>query len=248
MISNRLFIISTSFNEELGIGAHIDYLNKLFNRYGIGYVIIDGGSTDNTPSILKKNPNQEGVLFTRGCTIYQAWNLGLECAKKDQYIAFLGVGDRLDELYINDILEIIRQKNRYDIFYGSLNIRSKVRLNVSSSKKDWTCLPFPHAGTFFGKKLFEKTGGFDESYIIAGDLEWLLRLNSLSRVGNFSIKYRYIDKGLVYMRPDGISTGNSKYILKLINETFRAHYLYKTPISIKRVLYFVFAYFKYVIK
>ena len=110
---------------------------------------------------------------------------------------------------------------------------------VNSSVTNWTALPFPHAGSFFHRDLFEKNGKFNEEYKIAGDLEWLLRLNYNARVKKKDVKYKYIDKGFVYMRPGGISTGKGKFMSILIKETFKAHLMHKTPISIKRVLYFV---------
>ena len=245
MSKNNLIIITTTLNEEKEIFLHIDYLNELADKYGIKYVIIDGGSKDKTLQIIESKDTLGNIFKSTNCSIYKAWNIGIDYASNNTYICFLGVGDRLSELYIEGLYSNI-DRYRYDVLFTHLDTNKKQKLtsDVNSSLMHWTRLPFPHAGAFFRKDLFEKNGKFNEEFKIAGDLEWLLRLNYYARVGKNNIKYKYIEKGSVYMRPGGISTGKGKYLSILISETVRAHFLYKTPISIKRILYFVIMYFR----
>lgn len=245
MPKNNLCIITTSLNEEKEISHHIDYLNKLSNKYGIRYVIVDGGSNDDTIPIIQSKYDRKNIFISNNFSIYQAWNEGINHVCKDNYICFLGIGDRLSDFYIKDLLLIISQ-HRYDVLFTQLDGKKnqKLKFKVNSSIMNWTCLPFPHAGSFFHKDLFEKNGKFDEEYKIAGDLEWLLRLNYNARIKKKNIKYKYIENGYVYMRPGGISTGKGKFMSTLIQETFKAHFSHKTPISIKRILYFLVMYLR----
>jgi glycosyltransferase involved in cell wall biosynthesis len=243
MCEKSLFIITTTLNEEEEISAHVKYLNNISDNYNVRYVIIDGGSTDKTISVLQSKCSQKGIFLSGNFTIYQAWNMGIDHICKDAYICFLGVGDRLSELYIEG-LHLNINRYRYDVLFTHLDTKKnqKVISEVDSSVMNWTCLPFPHAGAFFHKDLFEKNGKFNEEFKIAGDLEWLLRLNYYARVEKNDIKYKYIEKGSVYMRPGGVSTGKGKHMSILVRETIRAHFLHKTPISIKRILYFLIMY------
>ncbi len=92
MPKNNLFIITTSLNEEKEISLHIDYLNKLSDNYGIKYVIIDGGSNDDTLPIIQSKYDHDNIFISSSCSIYQAWNMGIDHICKDGYICFLGVG------------------------------------------------------------------------------------------------------------------------------------------------------------
>jgi glycosyltransferase involved in cell wall biosynthesis len=58
---------------------------------GIHHVVVDGGSTDMTLDICRKFPWVE-TLVVPGCSIYEAWNLGIEHARGDR-IMFLNGDD-----------------------------------------------------------------------------------------------------------------------------------------------------------
>jgi glycosyltransferase involved in cell wall biosynthesis len=243
MCEKSLFIITTTLNEENEISAHVKYLNNISDNYNIRYAIIDGGSTDNTLSVLQSKCSQKGIFLSGNYTIYQAWNVGVENINGAEYVCFLGVGDRLSELYVKGVL--LNANNNHDVLFSNLCKNNKKMIsNINPSMMNWTRFPFPHAGTFFHKNLFKKIGKFDEIYKIAGDLEWILRLNRFARVKGFDVRYKYIEKGCICMRPGGVSVGEGKHVPVLIRETIKAHFLHKTPISIKRILYFLIIYIR----
>src|SRR5580692_7435784 len=61
----------------------------------IHHIVIDGGSRDATLDICAKFPSVETVSVP-GCSIYEAWNIGLEQARGD-WIMFLNGDDELAE-------------------------------------------------------------------------------------------------------------------------------------------------------
>src|SRR5262249_22644980 len=57
----------------------------------VEHIIVDGGSTDDTLQIARANPHL--LLIVRpGCSIYEAWNIGLDVASGD-LIGFCNSGD-----------------------------------------------------------------------------------------------------------------------------------------------------------
>src|ERR1700691_1696359 len=61
----------------------------------IHHIVIDGGSRDQTLGICRKFPSIDTIVVP-GCSIYEAWNIGLERARGD-WIMFLNADDELAE-------------------------------------------------------------------------------------------------------------------------------------------------------
>lgn len=100
MLYSKVSIITASYNSEATLEATIE---SVYNQtyQDIEYIIIDGGSSDKTVSIIQKfEPLFSGRLKwisepDKG--IYDAWNKGLEIAT-GEWIAFLGS----DDIYLPD--------------------------------------------------------------------------------------------------------------------------------------------------
>ncbi|WP_181646889.1 glycosyltransferase family 2 protein [Helicobacter sp. 16-1353] len=87
-------------------------------------------------------------------------------------------------------------------------------LNFSDFKKGL----HPAHPTFYVKKeIFEKFGGFNPSYKIAGDYELMLRFLAKNKINNM-----YIDENFIKMQLGGISNQNLKNIYKANVECLRA--------------------------
>lgn len=91
-------------------------------REGISYLVIDGGSTDGTTELLRKN----GSVVDRWVSepdrgIYDAMNKGWAAASSDSYILFLGAGDRIISLPPD--LGTFRPD---DVLYGDVRLEGRV--------------------------------------------------------------------------------------------------------------------------
>lgn len=149
-------------------------------------IVIDGGSTDGTVDIL--NSNDDKITYwesERDRGIYHAFNKALVYAKGD-WVYFLGSDDYLWDVQslsnIAQTLENIEDPN-VRLVYGKVAIVLQSGDILQLINKPWNQVKdlflqgcyICHQGIFQHKSLFEKHGQFDESFLISGDYELLLR-------------------------------------------------------------------------
>ena len=147
-------------------------------------IVIDGGSTDGTIDILHINARKISYWESekdRG--IYHAWNKGVSHAH-GEWLYFLGADDRL---WNDDVLERVAPHLRdtypsFRVVYGKVAVTNNSGAILKMDGRPWEqCradyrwqMTIPHQGTFHHRNLFEDQG-FDESFHVAGDYEFLLR-------------------------------------------------------------------------
>jgi glycosyltransferase involved in cell wall biosynthesis len=86
----------------------------------INHIIIDGGSTDTTLSIIQKYKNNIGFWSSeKDNGIYDAMNKGLKQAK-DGYVWFLNAGDEIYSIHTLENLSGIHNKTNADAYYGEM--------------------------------------------------------------------------------------------------------------------------------
>ena len=69
------------------------------------------------------------------------------------------------------------------------------------------------------KNIITKLNYYDTNYSISSDMDFLIRLSNIKK-----LKYVYIDKFLVMMKGQGLSTAKKNLFFKLIQDL---HILYK---------------------
>jgi glycosyltransferase involved in cell wall biosynthesis/nucleoside-diphosphate-sugar epimerase len=148
-------------------------------------ILIDGGSTDGTQEILRRNSaNLAYWVSEPDHGIYHAWNKALPHAR-GEWICFLGADDYL---WAPDTLERLAPvlASAYPpvrVVYGQVALVNERGGEMQRVGEDWgharrrftemMCLP--HTGLMQHRSLFEVHGAFDESYRAGGDYEMLLR-------------------------------------------------------------------------
>lgn len=148
-------------------------------------IVIDGGSTDGTREILRRNESRLAYWESepdRG--IYHAWNKGLSHARGD-WICFLGADDFF---WSADVLErmaavLARTRPEVPVAYGRVALVNQLGREVLRIGEDWhkvkrrlwQIMCIPHTGLMHRRSLFQEHGAFDESFRIAADYEMLLR-------------------------------------------------------------------------
>lgn len=148
-------------------------------------IIIDGGSTDGTIDLLKKNNHHITYWISepdRG--IYNAWNKALAQAK-GEWICFLGADDFffntrvLEQMAVH--LAIIPANIR--VAYSQVMLLNNDGKTLYPIGEPWgkikerfkQVMCIPHQGVMHRRSMFEQNGKFDESFRIAGDYELLMR-------------------------------------------------------------------------
>ncbi len=199
------------------------------------HLIVDGSDKVKIDNLLDKNNRiQRKVFYNQNNGIYSALNYGIK-QSRGKYIILLHSDDKL---YCNDILKKAASYaiQNYDILIFGIKIKSKNyyrswKINDLDDIDAFKCKLPPHTGLIVKKKIYEKLGVFNESYKIASDIEFMIRI--FNDIHNNSIKI--VNDYLVQMHAGGAST-NFKGILYSNIETYKV--LKKN--KIKYPLYVVF--------
>ncbi|MDA9305452.1 glycosyltransferase [Flavobacteriaceae bacterium] len=234
----KISVITISYNAEDTIEKTLKSIeNQSYNN--IEHIIIDGGSKDSTLEICNSFSHEAKIISELDNGVYDAFNKGLKLATGD-VVGFLNADDTFyNENSIQDIVDAF-SNNETDIVYGNLdyvNEESKVIRNWISRpyekglvKKAWK----PAHPTFYCKKeVYDRLGGYNDSFKIAGDFELCLRFLEINQVPSF-----YLNKKLVKMLVGGISNSALKSKWIIFKEDLRA--LKINNISVNPVLFFLY--------
>ena len=221
----KISIITATFNSESTIETAIQSVaNQTYSE--IEHIIIDGGSTDNTLSIIEQNKAKiSKVISEPDEGIYDALNKGIKLATGN-LIAFLHADDfYANENSIKNSIELLKNKNT-DSVYADLQYVSKddvtkvVRNWVSGDfsynqlKKGW--MP-PHPTFIVKKEAYEKYGYFNTNFKIAADYDLVLRF-----LGEHKISTTYLPEIIIKMRVGGASNRSLKNIIQKSKEDLKA--------------------------
>lgn len=190
------------------------------------HVAIDGGSRDETVSILKAHSSQLAVLISepdRG--IYDALNKGIANSCGD-VVGFLHADDiYADSEALARVAEAFTDPSVCAV-YGDLDyvrkddigrVVRRWKSNAFSRRKlAWGWMP-PHPTLYVRREWYERIGGFDVRYRIAADYFSILSL--FSQPG---FKAVYLPHVIVKMRLGGESNRSLKNIIRKSREDLDA--------------------------
>ena len=191
-------IITATFNSAKTLKDTIQSVLRQTNK-DFEYLIIDGGSTDETIDIVKSYESEfSGRLkwvSEKDQGIYDAMNKGIKMASGD-----VVYGD----------IHFIRDGNPQKCirYYSSRMFRPF-----------WLRFGFipAHPSFYCKREVYERAGGYRLDYAIGSDYDMMVRLFK-----QYKIVSCYINKDFVTMRTGGASTRNVQSRLTLIKENVRA--------------------------
>lgn len=148
------------------------------------YIIIDGASTDNTVSIARRYcPPVTRIISEKDTGIANAMNKGINLSS-GEIIIHLNAGDEFTESNVLEKAASSYCALKWSWAVGSANIMDSVTRKVCQEVKikgfDYEVLQWmntaPHQSVFVTKNIFEDYGLFDETFKIAMDYEFWLRI------------------------------------------------------------------------
>jgi glycosyltransferase involved in cell wall biosynthesis len=151
----------------------------------IQHIVIDGGSTDGTLDICDRFPSVEKIVVP-GCSIYEAWNIGIERARGD-WIMFLNADDELAEGAAEVVAACFADKSAAGIAAGRALVidrdapdaAPRVLTAAPGGRLDveQLALGVPAINAMaFRRSVFAQHGMFETIYRVAGDRAFLLHL------------------------------------------------------------------------
>lgn len=221
----KISIITVCFNSAKTIEDTIkSVLSQTHND--IEYIVVDGGSTDETLSIIEKyNSKISYTISEPDDGLYDAMNKGIRAATGD-VIGILNSDDVFqNDSVLYDIAANI-SSSEVDACYGDLvyvaqhDLGQVVRVWKSCEYNEnlWATGWAPAHPTFFAKSdVYKKHDLFDITNRLAADYEFLIRV-----IGRDKIRVKYIPKVLVRMRLGGETNKSIKNIIKQNYEIIRA--------------------------
>ena len=215
MSQPRITIITITYNSEKTLARAIDSI--ICQEYpNLEYIIVDGGSNDNTVEIIKSY----GDRITKWISepdkgISNAFNKGIHMA----------TGDVIGIINSDDGLELGALQKVADAYEENVDVyRGNVLLWKEDSNTQVVEIPsmhfryvgsnkISHQSTFVAKKAYMRFGLYDESCKYVMDYDLLLRYE---RAG---AKFKYIDETLAFYSLGGLTF--TKFTKKRMDEIIR---------------------------
>ena len=191
MTNPRLSIVTVSYNTRDCIEKTIQsIITQTYSN--IEYLIIDGGSKDNTLDIVKQYKEHiHQIISEPDKGLYDAMNKGIQKATGD-YLCFLNAGDKWHE---NNTLQLIvdsltGQNVLPDVIYGETAIVDEngkfLRMRRLSTPETLNWKSFKQGmlvchQAFLAKRELAINELYDLSYRFSADFDWCIRIMKESK-------------------------------------------------------------------
>lgn len=182
----------------------------------IEYVVVDGGSADDTLELIKsfetKFDGRLRWLSEKDEGIYDAMNKGIKMSTGD----IIGILNSDDFLTSENVIQRIVNEFPKDAeaVYGDVhfvkanNLRKSVRYYSGKPFRPWMVrfgfIP-PHPSLYVRRSTYMRYGLYDTSFRISADLEFIARISYLNK-----LPMKYINMDFVTMLVGGESTKSIK--------------------------------------
>ena len=186
----KVSIITPSFNQGQFIGTTIQsVLSQTYSN--IQYIIVDGGSTDNTMEIVNKYKDKVDIIISekdKGQS--HAINKGFKLAE-GELVGWINSDDILYSDCVKKIVDLYLENPNGSIYYGAkldfINDAEKVigSRNLLIPNRDWLLnnnYDVIQPGSFYSNKILKKCEYLDEDIHYCMDLDLWLKLLKYSDI------------------------------------------------------------------
>jgi glycosyltransferase involved in cell wall biosynthesis len=228
----KISIITVVYNAEPYIK---DCIESVINQsyQSIEYIIIDGGSTDQTLNIIEKyKQNVTHLVSEKDQGLYDAINKGIKLAS-GEVIGLLNADDMLVGSHVvTKIAKAFAGREGIQAVYGDLNyvtadkrkIVRQWRSRQADSKdieKGW--MP-AHPTLYLKRELFKSFGNYALDMGTAADYDLILRF-----FHTYKLKAIYLPLLMVNMRTGGVSNRNVSSLIDALKNDYKALLRNKIP-------------------
>lgn len=222
----KISIITVVYNNDKTIrDAMQSVLGQTYKN--IEYVIIDGGSKDNTVNLINEYKEKLGYFVSeKDSGLYDAMNKGILACTGD-VIGILNSDDLYQDSHvIKDVMDQFNNDPELDILYGNLvYVKSD---DTNKVVRNWKSKSYyknffenanvpPHPSLFLKSEVYKSAGLFDLQYKLAADYELMLRI---FKKHNF--KSKHINKLIIKMRLGGATNQSVSNIINQNKEILKA--------------------------
>ena len=209
----KVSIITVCLNSQKTIEKTIkSVISQQYKNYE--YIIIDGGSTDNTIKIINKYKKFISIFKSeKDNGIYDAINKGIK-ESTGSVVSILHSDDIFfDNQTIQKVMYYFNSKSKIDFLIGNTiitkNDPKKILRNYNANffKRWMLYLGYspPHPSTFMRNKIYKKYGLYNIKYRIAGDFEFFVRI-----ILKKKILFKTVNENFVLMKSGGRSSETLK--------------------------------------
>jgi glycosyltransferase involved in cell wall biosynthesis len=212
-------IITPTYNSEKTIERTIFSVISQPRNFDLEYIVIDGGSTDNTCDIIERYSDFIDIFISEPDNgAYDAMNKGITNASGD-VIGIINSDDWYNYGAIQVVEEEFTTHPDIDIIYSSIDNYYNGEYVAKFLPGDLDKLPIRftlnHPSCFIKKSAYELAGLYNTSYKIAADYDLILRLY----LSNF--KFHCINTSLAAYSLNGMSSSSNPWTrAKLIYESW----------------------------
>lgn len=228
----KVTLITVTYNSARFLQSCIHSVNSQ-DYHDIEYIVVDGGSTDDTVSIIERNDSRISKWISeKDNGMYDAINKGMKMATGD-IIGILNSDDILASSSTISTIVAAFKEQQVDSLFGDLQYvdaedTSKIhrfwrgcRYNRSAFRFGW--MP-AHPTFYIRREIVEQLGGYETHFFSAADFEFMTRYLFKHRVSSY-----YLPRLIVKMRSGGMSNGSLKRRLRANRRDYLALKINKVP-------------------
>ena len=217
----KISVVVATFNAEEKVERCLNSIVGQLND-NVELLIVDGGSNDNTQSIINKfRPSVTHFISEPDKGVYDAWNKAV-LISKGNWIMFVGADDILVSGCIDRYIKLIDEGkvNDFHLLYGENFYVDESENPISRIGRNWSWDVFrnrnivSHVGALHNRCIFDEVGLYDLTFKVCADYELLMRFKN-------NLRALFIQSPVALMQIGGMS-----YSFKALNEAYEIRRIY----------------------
>lgn len=215
-------IITITRNDGPLLAKAIESVDRQTARHRLSHIIVDS----NEPALINTNDSERTYYHIPPNGVYNALNHGISHSTSEIIGMLHGNDTYANPDVVKTALDVFRHDQSIDFLFANLSYHKPGDTRII---RRYDCEGFEpkmllsgygpaHPTLFARRRVFDKVGLYDESFRIAGDFEFWLRLFDSAN----QFKWKHIPQDFVLMTAGGLSSRLSNQLTTNIFEKRRA--------------------------